>query len=138
MGIKTGQLTHEGCLLRAFTSSKVDRCYRIFSRILQWAHLHSGEVVCTTEVNTCFDSDFSGHRITDPTLGKVYSILCSDFTDPRAVVYNSKSLPPANHAVNARVANTEAVQIPCLSFLLYINVFHFIQFYVIICFNPSN
>lgn len=91
-----------------------------------------------TEVNTYFDSDFSGHSITDTTLGKDYSILCSDFTDPRAAVYNSKSLPPTNHAVNVKVANTEAVQTPCLSFLLYINVYHFMQFYIIICFNPSN
>lgn len=37
-----------------------------------------------TEVTTCFDSGFSGPRITDATLCKVYFALHSDFTDSKS------------------------------------------------------
>jgi len=80
------------------------------------------------QANACFDSAVSGHRVTDTTFGKVCFISPSNFTDRRAAIYQSNSLPPTNHTVDVRVANTEAVQIPCTSFLLYINIRYFIPF----------
>lgn len=79
------------------------------------------------EVNTCFDSDFSRHRITDATLGKAYFTLHSDFTDRRAVIYNSKSLPQQTTLSMFELQTLKLYGFLAF-FLLYVNLCHFIQF----------
>lgn len=64
-----------------------------------------------SEVSAAFDSDFSDTGSdTDSALDKTYCTLCCDFTDGRAAIYNSKSLSPTNHGVDARWVQTPEMQ----------------------------